>query len=231
MHVFAGEELDEIVEWAVPKIVRESIARQLATVVVGLAFFFSPAFADVVVDHSPDTTGVPVVISNFSNIFPNDYKGDRFTLSCDTTITGGAIFSNTIAGAVDDPVRFVILPDEEGVPGAEPVVDVTTQLDAVDNELATSQSNINRKHAVIPAHNLRAGSYWFYMAGDGVQIQQSTGNYDDGMFYWGSDEHHDLERGSDDRGDTFFILEGQLVQELIYTDGFETPLFQMSNVE
>ena len=187
-----------------------------------IALVAPSAFAEVVVDNSPDTTGAPTVIDNFSNTFPDDYKGDRFTLTSATTITGAAIFSNRFFGFVDDPVRFVILQDEGGVPGAVPVLDVFSVLDVVDTELTSSDTNMTRKHASIPPQLLPAGNYWYWMAGDGVQITQGTGNYDDNTFYWGTDDNPDLERGSDERGDTFFALEGDVITETVFEDGFES---------
>lgn len=182
-------------------------------ILFGLYLFFCTgiptAFAAVVVDNSPDTTGVPTDEPGFSQEFGIQYLGDQFTLLNATNITGGAIFSWAPMGSVSDPVRFVILPDVAGSPGPVPVVDVTTTLDLVDGVLTTSDPNLTRKHASIPPEMLPAGNYWFYLAGDGVDINQATGTYDDGSLEWGVDANPDLEVGTLAAGDTFFTIEGE----------------------
>jgi hypothetical protein len=192
---------------------KKNVPSLLFGLLLSFALGIPSAFAAIVVDNSPDTTAVATIITNFSNQFGVEYLGDRFTLANNTTITGGAIFSHISFGAVNDSVRFVILPDAGGVPGAVPVLDVVTTLDAVDNTLATSDDFMNRKHATIPQQLLPAGNYWFYMSGIGVQINQGTGAYDDNSFYRGFDGNPDLEVGTDDgRGDVFFTLEGEAEQ-------------------
>lgn len=185
-------------------------AKSLVTgLLLSFAMWTPGVFAFVVVDNSPDTTGVPAETNNFNNIFGTQYLGDRFTLSSDTTINGGAVFSSRYFGYVGALVRFVILPDDGGVPGTEPVVDVLSVLDVVDNTLTDSDTQMTRKHATIPPQWLPAGDYWFYMAGYDVQISQGTGEYDDNAFRAGFDENPNLEAGPFPRGDVFFTLESE----------------------
>ncbi len=75
------------------------------------------AVADVVVDNSPDGTGVPTFNNTFGAQFPGNYSGDRFSLANETRITGGAIFSSSfpLFGSVGTPVVFVVLPDAGGI--------------------------------------------------------------------------------------------------------------------
>lgn len=178
----------------------------LLLLAVGLASTQQTVAQDVVVDFSPDTTASPVIVPNYSNQFPGNHLGDKFTLSEATTIGGGSIFSLQNFGIVGQPVRFVILPDVG--PGQVPVVDIVTTLDVVDTVLTTSQSNLTRKHASIPPVVLPAGTYWFWMAGNGVQIAQATGAYDDGSSTFGLDADPDLEHPRPAMGDCFFTLEG-----------------------
>ena len=188
--------------------------KSVSSILLGLLFSFAlgipSAFAVVVVDNSPDTTGVPRS-GNFTNNTSIQYLGDRFTLAQATTITGGAIFGPVFiaTSAVGFPVRFVILPDDGGVPGAVPVLDVLSVLDAEDDTLTTSDPTMSRKHATIPQQSLPAGDYWFYMAGDGFSLGQGTGIYDDDSFFVGFDSNPDLEGGAfTGFGDVFFTIEG-----------------------
>jgi len=184
--------------------------------------------ADVVVDNSPDGTGVMTFNSTFGAMFPGQYVGDRFTLVNDTVITGGAIFSSSapMFSIVGTPVVFVVLPDEGGVPGNTPVINEAVLLDAVDNVLTTRDPGMLRKHATIPPHLLPAGDYWFYMAGDGSQLMQGTGHYDDNVFYFGEDANPDLERGAANvgNGDTFFTIEGDSAVTAHACAGFYSPM-------
>ena len=152
----------------------------------------SPVNATTLVDFSPDTTGVSIFSSTFLNCFLpgcpggiTQHLGDMFVLPTASTITGGSIFSAVKAGAVGDDVRFVILPDVAGAPGAAPLIDVTTKLDRVDSVLTTSQSSLTRKHATIAPQGLSAGTYWFYLAGIGVEILTATGLYGDDILAGG----------------------------------------------
>lgn len=181
----------------------------------------SPVKATILVDFSPDTTGVPIFSSTFLNCFLpgcpasiTHHLGDMFALPTASTITGGSIFSAAKAGAVGDSVRFVILPDEAGAPGATPLIDVTTTLDLVDSVLTTSQPSLTRKHATIAPQGLPAGTYWFYLAGIGVDILLATGLYGDHILAGGFDPNPDLEVGFiQGAADVFFTLEGGSVPE------------------
>ena len=178
--------------------------------------------ATILVDYSPDTTGVSVLVPNYANGF--DYLpgpeaaatqvlGDQFTLTSASIITGGSIFSglldseNNVAGAVGDSVRFVVLPASG--PGVTPTFDVSTTLDAVDSTFTTTQPLLRRKHATIDPQLLDAGTYWFYITGSGKggNISQGTGDYSDGTVWVGQDLNPDLE-SSFSSGDTFFQIEG-----------------------
>ena len=167
------------------------------------------SLAELVVDFSPATTGARVYQRCWSNIFPGGYFGEKFTLSTATTIIGGSIFSCDHVGSVGDPVRFVIFADAAGWPGTTPIIDVSTTLDVIDTFGGVPHLLMNRKHASIPPLKLPAGTYWFYMTGDGVQIAQSTGFYGDNFFTVGVDTNPDLEffplAGF---GDVFFTLDG-----------------------
>ena len=177
-------------------------------VVVGLVPS-QQSFADVVVDFSPDTKGTNVPFHPcFSNSQVTSYFGDTFTLSVATTIRGGSVFSCDNVGFVGDPVRFVILPDVAGLPGPDPCVDVFRTLDVVDTTLTPPISNLTRKHASIPPVVLPAGTYWFYMTGDGAEIGQATGLYDDNSLAAGDDLNPDLELQFSGLGDVFFTLDG-----------------------
>jgi uncharacterized repeat protein (TIGR01451 family) len=181
------------------------------TALFACLLFAGQLMAAVIVDNSPDTTGVPELATNYTNLFGSQYMGDRFTLYQDATITGGAIFSGTGYSVLGAAVRFVILPDEGGVPGAVPVIDETTVLDVVDTTLTTSNPNLDRKHALIPPQILPAGDYWFYMTGVGTSIGTGTGAYDDDILFMGADSNPDLEIGANPGiGDVFFTLEGIL---------------------
>ena len=186
------------------------------------------ALAEVVVDNSPDTTGVATFNNTFGAQFPGGYSGDRFSLENDTLITGGAIFANAFPffGEVGTPAVFVVLPDEGGSPGATPLIFENVVLDAVDDLLTTSDPLLARKHASIPPQLLPAGDYWFYLAGAGVQLMQATGHYDDNHFYFGSDGNPDLEGGAANvgNGDTFFTLEGEVAINALVCSGFYSPL-------
>ncbi len=170
------------------------------------------ALAGVLVDRSPDTTGAFPLASWVQCIgaaCPNAlfYQGDKFTLTTPEIIGAGSIFSGSPWGSLGDPVRFVILPDAMGAPGAVPVIDVSTTLDAVDTVLTVSQPSLTRKHASIPPRLLPAGTYWFWLAGENVEIAQATGFYDDFIAYSGFDLNPDLEAGAFAAGDTFFMID------------------------
>jgi|GEM_PF-5448316 len=190
---------------------RNSAKSLVPGLLLSLALWTPGVFAFVVVDNSPDTTGVTAETNNYNNLFGTQYLGDRFTLSSDTTVNGGAVFSSGYFGHVGDLVRFVILPDDGGVPGAEPVIDVLSVLDAVDDTLTASDTQMTRKHATIPPQWLPAGNYWFYMAGYDVQISQGTGDYDDNTFRAGFDDNPNLEAGAYPKGDVFFTIESEFV--------------------
>jgi hypothetical protein len=175
------------------------------------------ALAVVFVDFSPDTTGAGVVVPNWIQCIgatcPNgtQYLGDKFTLPSPAIIDGGSIFSLAGFGSVGDPARFVILPDAGGFPGPVPVIDVSTTLDAVDTVHTGSQPILTRKHASIPQQLLPAGTYYFWMAGENVEIAQATGVYDDNFVYAGFDLNPDLELVGPGIGDTFFTIDRRTV--------------------
>jgi hypothetical protein len=167
------------------------------------------ASADIVADFSPDTTGAPISLI-FGNSSLHQQIGDKFTLPVATTIDGASIFSlrNSRGGHVGFPVRLVILPDEGGVPGTVPLIDVDTLLDEVDELLATSLFRHNRKHASIPPQTLPAGTYWFFMKGTfGFDIGGAMGHYDDNLVFLGYPPPV-LDIPFAGHGDVFFAIHG-----------------------
>ncbi len=189
---------------------------RIRTSITGCAFLAVSAglvpcqqsLAELVVDFSPATTEATVYERCWSNTFPGGYFGEKFTLSTATTIIGGSIFSCDHVGSVGDPVRFVILPDAGGLPGAVPVIDVVTTLDVIDTSLTTSQPALNRKHASIPPQTLPAGTYWFFMKGIfRLSIGQATGIYDDNLLLLGFPPPV-LDIPVPGLGDVFFALDG-----------------------
>ncbi len=190
---------------------------KIRTSVIGAAFLAisvgwvpgQHSSAAVVVDFSPDTTGAAVFLK-VGNSALHQQIGDKFMLPVATTIEGGSIFSdrNAPGGFVGSPVRFVILPDAGGLPGAVPVIDVVTTLDVIDTSLTTSQPALNRKHASIPPQTLPAGTYWFFMKGIfRLSIGQATGIYDDNLLLLGFPPPV-LDIPVPGLGDVFFALDG-----------------------
>ena len=175
-------------------------------IILSFAFFNQhQCQAGLVVDFSPDTLGVAIA-QNQTNQIGSGYAGDKFTLTGTTTIVGGSIFSGQFNGSLGDSVKFVILPDVAGVPGATAAVDVTTTISKIDTTLTTSVSFARRKHATISPHTLAAGDYWFYMTGVTTNIAQGIAPIFDDSTHWGADANADLENGTTP-GDTFFTLE------------------------
>lgn len=180
----------------------------LAGIVLGLV---SSAQAGLIVDFSPDTTGAPVGDNIIANRFAFQVMGDRFVLNSDVTLTGGAIFSNRAAGAVNTPARFLIFEDFGGTPASAPTIDIPTILDAVDDVDTTTQARLTRKHAAIAPTFLSAGTYWFAMPGDlGNDILQGAtsigGGYDDNQLRFGDTNLQNSLLG----GDLFFQLEAEM---------------------
>jgi len=168
------------------------------------------ASADIVVDFSPDTTGAAAVLNFGNNSSVHQQVGDKFILPVATTIEGASIFSmRNVRGAfVGSPVRIVILPDEGGLPGAVPFIDVATRLDEIDTLLTTSLPLLTRKHASIPPQTLPAGEYWFVMTGTfGFDIGLTSGDYDDNLVFLGFPAPV-LDIPYPGFGDMFFTLDG-----------------------
>lgn len=166
--------------------------------------------ADIVVDFSPDTTGAAAALNFGNNSSVHQQVGDKFTLPVATTIEGASIFSmRNVRGAfVGTPVRIVILPDEGGLPGTVPFIDVAARLDEVDTFLTTSLPLLTRKHASIPPQTLPAGSYWFVMTGTfGFDIGLTSGDYDDNLVFLGFPPPV-LDIPLPGFGDVFFTLDG-----------------------
>ena len=180
----------------------------VCTIVVGMAVSCQTR-ADILVDRSPNTTNVPTLNNGYSQIYGIQYLGEQFTWA-GGNITGGSIFSRSTVGFVNDSVVFVILPGHAPGAGAGqiPVLQFTTTLDLVDTLYTSIDASMTRKHASITPTFLAAGNYWFYMAGNGVQIGQGTGNWGNGQFDAGFNANPDLERGQFQGGDNFFQLEG-----------------------
>jgi hypothetical protein len=164
--------------------------------------------ATVIIDFSPDTTAVDL-LENYSNKYTSSIIGDSFTLNTDTLLTGASIFSianlgNNTIGSAGDAVRFMIFGDKSGAPDLIPLIDIITVLDSIDDVLTTTQSTLNRKHASIAPTYLAAGNYWFTMAGNGVQLFQGVGHYDDNTIRFGQTN---LISRNPTLGDMFFTLE------------------------
>ena len=168
------------------------------------ALFAAQAQAALVVDYSPDTTGV-TQSGEWVNQYDIQIIGDRFTLAHDTYLTGGSIFSGSGYGATGNRARFMLFGDSSGSPGSL-LVDLLTAIDAVDDQLTTSIPALTRKHASIAETFLAAGSYWFALAGDGVELAQSSGVHADGGLNYGQS---DLALRCDNCGDAFFTLDGR----------------------
>jgi len=188
-----------------------SVRYHSSLVVLALTIFLADgqnASAIIVVDFSPDTTDAPLLIGTRENQHLQQIVGDRFMLSEDTNLTGGSIFSDNLFGNVGDAVRFLVFAD----PLAAPIINIGTTLNAVDTLFtttnATSGSPLTRKHATIAPTLLLAGTYWFSMPGDGLDIRQGTttvaGGYDDGGFRNGSTN---LAGTTASGGDMYFQLE------------------------
>lgn len=157
----------------------------------------------IIIDFSPDTTGAPVTIANYSNLHPFQIIGDQFTVTEDMTLTGGSVFSDSNWGFLGDAVRFMIFGDTAGTPDLAPLFDILTTVDAVDTTLTTSAAGITRKHASIADIFLAAGTYWFSMPGNGTEIAQAAGNFDDNSSRFGP-----TNLPNSTPGDMFFTLEG-----------------------
>jgi hypothetical protein len=178
------------------------------------------ARADLVVDYSPDTTGKAVGAGGYNYLAYLQMVGDRFTLSADTFVTGAAIFSsNTAPASLGEAVRLFIFADIGGTPDTTPLYGIPTKLDAIDTAYTTSQSSLTRKHATISSLLLPAGTYWFSMPGEKVDVMQavSATPYDDGLYRYGYDTvNHsaiDLHIMYDGGQDMFFQIEGVAVPE------------------
>lgn len=161
----------------------------------------APAKAALVVDYSPDTTGSGLVQSSWSNTYGFQIIGDQFTLANDTVLTGGSIFSNSSFGAVGNTARFLVFSN----PSAAALIDITTSIDAVDSLLTSSIGALTRKHVSIADTFLAAGTYWFALAGVGVDLTQGAGSFSDGSLNFASTN---LANVCSSCGDAFFTLEG-----------------------
>jgi len=163
--------------------------------------FVAPAQATLVVDFSPDTTGATLKTNNWTNLYGNQILGDQFTLLSDTTLTGGSIFSRSGLGAIGNSVRFMIFSD----PTAVALIDIITTLDAIDTQLTVTQTTLTRKHASIADTFLGAGTYWFALAGNGVNIEAKSGDFGSGGMNFGTTK---LQNTGSTLGDLFFTLDG-----------------------
>lgn len=176
--------------------------------------------AGLIVDYSPDTTGAAAFEFDASNQYGTQIVGDRFTLTSDTVLTGGSIFSqgNPPLGS---SVKFLVFQDVMGVPALTPILDVTTTIDLVDmNFVTTVDRPMSRKHASIAPTLLTAGDYWFSMSGIGFNLRAAFADgtaYDDGMFRFGSEMNGGIDLSSVNtsplQGDLFFQLESNPVPE------------------
>lgn len=159
--------------------------------------------AAIVVDFSPDTTGVAVKFSNITDsVGQSQIIADQFTLATGVTLGGGSIFSNSTIGTLGTPVRFLIYSN----PAGSPLIDLTTTVDLVDTAGTATQSVLNRKHATITPTFLAAGTYWFAMpSADNSNFVQGTGIYADNSVRQGFTPS--TLSTANGNGDAFFQLE------------------------
>jgi hypothetical protein len=169
--------------------------------------FATPAKATLLVDFSPDTTGASLDTAGYLNNYGVQIMGDRFSLATDVVLTGSSIYSRNTWGSVGDSARLMIFGDLSGTPTATPLIDLVTTLDAVDTQLTSSIGELTRKHATISDTFLAAGTYWFSMPGNGVELGQASGNYDNNGLRFGASGTN-LTNICNNCGDAFFTLEG-----------------------
>ena len=182
----------------------ETLSHKLAKLlaILGTLVVTSAAEAALVVDYSPDTTGGGYVTS-WSNEYGTQVIFDKFTLATTTTLTGGAIFSDSGFGQVGDNAHFLVFGDGDL---SNPVLDILAAIDAVDTDLTTSIADLTRKHVTIADTVLSAGTYWFALAGADVEIGAGSGMYGDNMFRFGLTAP---EIAAESLGDLFFTLDGR----------------------
>jgi len=174
----------------------------------------------VLIDFSPDTVGGATGTSFFNEIGVQ-VIADRFTLAQDAVLTGASIYSQSHfpTDGVGTDVQFRIYAGTITGPtlGADPIIDIPTQIDVIDEQGATSLSPANphtRKHASIPDTPLSAGTYWFAMPSPmgGSDVRQSgvtTNPYDDSTLARGTDQLTVI----DGIGDMWFQIEGRFVPD------------------
>jgi hypothetical protein len=181
----------------------ETLSHKLAKLiaVIGIALVASGAHAALIVDNSPDTTGAAAIETAWGNEYGGQVIFDKFTLSATTTLTGGAIFSNSAFGQVGNLAHFLVYADSDL---SNPVLDILAAIDAVDTDSTTSIADLTRKHVTIADTVLSAGNYWFALAGDGVEIAAGSGVYDDGGLMYGANPANTCPTC----GDMFFTLDG-----------------------
>jgi hypothetical protein len=66
-----------------------------------------------------------------------------------------------------------------------------------------------------------AGNYWFFMSGDGLNISQGTGIYDDNSLRWGPPTLPNIQNGG---GDVLFTLEATNPVPVFTCTGFYSPM-------
>jgi len=158
-----------------------------------------------VIDYSPDTTGATLIQSSWTNLFGEQIIGESFSLTSETTITGGSIFSGSSFGFQGDAVNFMIFTDSAGIPSATPLFNIATTIDSVDTINTVTQSTLTRKHADITPIVLGVGTYWFSMPGDGIYQVQASGSYTNSPVRFGATN---LQNECSSCGSMFFELEG-----------------------
>ncbi len=183
--------------------------------IILLALFFclfgsQPVVADIVVDFSPDATGVSFGGGPYANSysFPQTV-GDRFTITQNLDINAAATYS-FFSATIGDPVNFLIFEEFNGAPSSTPLHNIMTTYDLVDDVGTMSDASMTRSRASFATVTLAPGTYYFSLpaiaSGPGVAL----GLYDDDGVWAGFDTNPDLEGGffSGVGGDMFFMLEG-----------------------
>ena len=180
----------------------------------------------IVVDFSPDTTGV----TSFAGL-GNGYDfsvtvGESFILDQTTTISGGSFFGET-GGIFGDfglgaPVEFGIFADDgTGNPGDLVVFETGIFVDEYDTFGTTIDPDLSRYHATLnDPVTLDPGLYFFTLPGVlAIPAAATTDDFvalgiGDGGVWIGFDDDIDLDGGFfPNAGDTFFQLEGTFVPE------------------
>lgn len=141
----------------------------------------SAAGAAVIVDQSPDVTGVTYDFTT-SNIAQSQNWLVKFTLGATTTIGGFDIYSDIADYFGTGPTAFIGAPtivkirsDVAGAPAATNSFAYSTQISAEDSVGSSANPSLQRLHADFAATTLAVGDYWIGMGGDNNEIGWTQG--------------------------------------------------------